>query len=93
MQKESGVKDHIAQHWIEQLLPRGRELTQRYLTNPATRDPRFNGRFSAEARKDLRAQYLERIHQEQWEWLVQQPPHRYAALPQDDGEFFRYALH
>lgn len=88
LQTESGVKDAIAQYWIEELLPKGRALQHKYLTDPLTRDPRLNNKkLSKAAREEVRQEILVRIKQEQYDWLVQQPAHRYEALPPGSGSF------
>lgn len=87
MHTSSGVKDHIAQHWIELLMVRGAELRTRYLTDPTTRDPRLNDRrVSSMDKFRLREQIEDQIRMEQREWLVRQPPHRYQNLPENSGK-------
>lgn len=87
MQTESGVKDAMAQYWIDRLLVRGRELSQKYMSNQDTRDTRLNSRtLTGDARKAVQDEIREKIREEQWDWLVQQPAHRYAELPPGSGK-------
>ncbi|KAI0642270.1 hypothetical protein C8Q79DRAFT_918071 [Trametes meyenii] len=44
LQTRSGVKDSLAEHWIQKLLVLAREKQQTQIKNPSTRDPRLNGR-------------------------------------------------
>lgn len=86
LQTKHGVKDSIAQYWIEALLPRGRALQHQYLIDPQTRDPRLNDRkLVGSGRESVREEILEQIKKEQHDWLVQQPPDRFEALPVDSG--------
>ncbi|TFY66993.1 hypothetical protein EVJ58_g1912 [Rhodofomes roseus] len=82
MQTQSGVKDKIAQHWIEILIPRARALQQERLSNPSTMDPRLRDRrLRGEERKTVRSTIIKEIQEELYHWLVRQPPDRYNALP------------
>ncbi|KAI0794995.1 hypothetical protein C8Q75DRAFT_838852 [Abortiporus biennis] len=83
MQTGTRIKDSIAQHWIDQLIVRGRELHKIRLTNPDTRDARLNKKQLPEERKLLREGIEKTIEDDQLLWLYQQPPHRYVALPHD----------
>ena len=85
-QTKSGIKDAVAQYWIDQLLTRGRVLRYQLLTDPSTRDCRLNSRQLRGNLKELeavRTDVMQRIEREQLAWLVQQPPHRFVALPAD----------
>lgn len=86
-QTESGIKDSVAQGWIEKLLVRGHQLHQKYITNPNTCDKRLkNKHLTGAARHAVREEIFKKIKKEQREWLVQQPPHRYEALPENSSK-------
>ncbi|KAJ3559426.1 hypothetical protein NM688_g352 [Phlebia brevispora] len=78
----TGVKDSVAQRWIEELLRRSRELRHQYVTNPATQDKRLK-KAKGDARTAVKNDIAKRIQRELREWLVKQPPHRYELLPED----------
>ncbi|TCD64244.1 hypothetical protein EIP91_004346, partial [Steccherinum ochraceum] len=84
LQRESGVKDKIAQHWIEILIPKARQLQHERIRHAETRDERLKVRaLRGEARKEVEMEITLQIQTELVWWLIQQPPDRYAALPQD----------
>ncbi|KAI0074824.1 hypothetical protein K474DRAFT_1600932 [Panus rudis PR-1116 ss-1] len=89
LQKESGVKDAIAQHWIEQIIPKAKTLYQERIQ----RDSRLNDhRLNGEARKAIKADIKIAVKLEMHEWIVKQPPDRYEMLPLDSGEIIEQQL-
>lgn len=91
LQRESGVKDKIAQHWIEIVLKKAKEEQHRRITNKNTRDPRLLA-LRGEERKALVERIKEDIRGEMHLWLVTQPEHRFNALPLDSGTFHPWAI-
>lgn len=69
----SGVKDKIAQSWIEKLLSHAKIRHEEKLKNTATRDSRLNDRMTREARKELVDAITLDIAQDLWQWLLRQP--------------------
>ena len=82
MQTETGVKDQLAEYWIQQLIVKAREEQQRRIRNPATRDPRLQPR-QVPHRARVVAQIELDIQRELIQWLVTQPEAEYSKLPQD----------
>jgi hypothetical protein len=80
LQTKTGVKDKIAQHWINILVPTARQLLQQALSNPVTSDS-HNTNTPHQHKADLTVA----IQQVLFRWLIQQPPERYNALPLDSG--------
>lgn len=88
MQTASGIKDPIAQRWVNILITKSRILREQYITNPLTQDRRFKApALTKQARQEIREDVERRIEGELLEWLAQQPPHRYAKIPEDSGEW------
>lgn len=88
MQTETGIKDKIAQFWIEKALAKASELKQERLSNPETRDLRLNDRKCTGAtRKAINEEIIVAIQREIFDWLVQQPPHNYNNLCADSRMF------
>ncbi|KAI0072764.1 hypothetical protein K474DRAFT_1604488 [Panus rudis PR-1116 ss-1] len=80
LQKESGVKDTIAQYWIDQTIPKAKAMYQQH----AALDTRLQDRkIVGDARAAVKAEITADVQKEMHRWLVQQPPHRYALLPLD----------
>ena len=69
----SGVKDKIAQSWIEKLLAKARVCHEEKLKNTSTRDPRLNSRMTKEGRKELIEAISLDIANDLWKWLLEQP--------------------
>lgn len=85
-QTQTGIKDPIAQIWIDQLILRGRELDRAYKYDPDTRDVRLNAKkLSPAERAAIHCEIEARIKKEQRDWLVRQPPHRLENLPEGSG--------
>ncbi|OBZ68157.1 hypothetical protein A0H81_11959 [Grifola frondosa] len=80
MQTESGVKDKLAEFWIQQLIARARDLQQIRIHNPATRDSRLNARRIIN-RPLLCREICANIQSELMDWLYMQPTHHYNLLP------------
>ncbi|KAF9013807.1 hypothetical protein BDZ89DRAFT_1166951 [Hymenopellis radicata] len=84
-QTQSGVKDKIAQHWIELVLQRAKNLEEYRIKDPQTRDPRLNSSsLKGDARKELVGALKSTMQTELWDWVIQQPSEAYAKLANDD---------
>ncbi|KAF7349037.1 hypothetical protein MVEN_01425300 [Mycena venus] len=78
---ESGVKDKIAMHWIEQLIEKARGINQERVFNHDTRDPRLNdSKIKGPAREKIKQEILDKVQEELFTWVIIQPPDRYAKL-------------
>ncbi|KAK7445751.1 hypothetical protein VKT23_014747 [Stygiomarasmius scandens] len=81
----AGIKDKIAQYWIDQLLVRSKLLRQERITNEGTRDQRLNNKSLKGAhRKALKDGIVEDIARECWDWVLKQPARTYEKLATDD---------
>lgn len=88
MQTQSGIKDKTAQYWIGIIIARAHLLQTARLSNPQTKDDRLKDRkLKGTDRKKIKQEIKEDIQRECKEWLVQQPPSRYNALPDNSCEF------
>jgi hypothetical protein len=87
LQTKTGVKDKIAQHWINILVPTARQLLQQALSSPVT-----SGSSNRNTSPQHKADVTAAIQQVLFRWLIQQPPERYNALPLDSGNqnYFYY---
>lgn len=86
-QKKSGIKDRIAQHWIELAIVKRRELNKMRITNAQTKDPRLTTKaLTKDEREIMKLTIQKEISDEVFEWIIQQPPHQYNALPLDFRE-------
>ncbi|KAH9942016.1 hypothetical protein B0H21DRAFT_811258 [Amylocystis lapponica] len=84
MQTRSGIKDKTAQHWIEIVMTRARSIQAERMKDPKTRDVRLNDKkLKGKPREAIKEEIQKDIQRECHEWLVQQPPSRYSALPAD----------
>lgn len=86
IQTESGVKDKTTTHWVEQLIPMARAQVQDRVTSKNTRDPILNGRLSKDERARIIKDIKTDIQVNLFQWLISQPPDRYAALPSNSRE-------
>ncbi|KAL1940336.1 hypothetical protein VTO73DRAFT_8908 [Trametes versicolor] len=84
MQTESGVKDPLAEYWIQKLILLAREKQQVRIRNPATRDPRLNPRRILN-RPAIVAEIEAEIQEELVRWLVTQPDADFQRLPPDSA--------
>lgn len=58
------------------------------ITNPATRDPRLNGRkLKKEQKKAVQETIRAEIEHDVMSWLITQPPDRFAQLPEDSRKY------
>ncbi|KAI9445690.1 hypothetical protein BJY52DRAFT_1372194 [Lactarius psammicola] len=76
LQAKTGVKDRIAQYWIEKLIPMARERQKDQLS------PEKLGNLRGEERVAMREKIKGDICGQLLAWVVQQPPHRYKDLPE-----------
>ncbi|KAH9949935.1 hypothetical protein B0H21DRAFT_803620 [Amylocystis lapponica] len=84
LQTASGVKDKTAQYWIGAVIARARLLQTARLSDPQTKDVRLKDRkLKGDERKNIKQEIKRDIQRECNEWLIQQPPSRYDALPDD----------
>ncbi|KAG6819226.1 hypothetical protein H0H93_014021 [Arthromyces matolae] len=82
---ETGVKDKIAQFWLEQLLVKAKSLQKVRLSDESTRDPRLNDKnLKGEARKKIKEEIEKGVTHELWEWVLAQVPDSYANVPEND---------
>lgn len=79
MQTMSGVKDPLAEYWIQQLIVLAREKQQVRIRNTTTRDPRLNARRVLNRAAIVREIEME-IQDELMRWLVTQPDVDFQAL-------------
>ncbi|KAI1788974.1 hypothetical protein LXA43DRAFT_893623 [Ganoderma leucocontextum] len=80
LQTKTGVKDPLAEYWIQQLITQARDLQQVRIKNSATRDPRLVGKRGL-ARIEAISAIEDEIRHELLAWLFTQPPADYDALP------------
>ncbi|KAH9837659.1 uncharacterized protein C8Q71DRAFT_706460, partial [Rhodofomes roseus] len=86
LQTKSGVKDKTAQYWIDVVLARAQQTQKRRFYGDAKeRDARMSDarRLKGEARKKMKETITDEIQEEIHDWLVQQPPDSFAALPEN----------
>ncbi|KAI0682538.1 hypothetical protein BC835DRAFT_1409568 [Cytidiella melzeri] len=84
MQTASGIKDPIAQFWIQQLIQKARGLHHQYISNTETQDSRLkNRKLKGKARQAVKNEIKDKIEKDLMQWLTKQPAHRYSKLPED----------
>ena len=83
LQTETGVKDRMAQYWIDRALERSSELMRKRIHESATQDPRLRGKLKPDEQKQIKEMILSEISSEVYRWVIEQPPERYNKLPQD----------
>ncbi|KAI0684232.1 hypothetical protein BC835DRAFT_1464922 [Cytidiella melzeri] len=75
IQTQTGVKDKLAQFWVEHLLASAREQQDHLLKDPPTRDSRLNDKgLKGDARKAVRPEVIDTIQDSLWNWFVDLPP-------------------
>ncbi|KAF5352908.1 hypothetical protein D9758_007948 [Tetrapyrgos nigripes] len=88
LQTSTGVKDKIAQFWIEQLLEHFKEVKERRITNWETRDAVLNDRdVKGDARKAEIIKIRAEIQKQLWDWVVGQ-----QSVSDHDSECFHYNI-
>ncbi|KAI0689863.1 hypothetical protein BC835DRAFT_1418173 [Cytidiella melzeri] len=84
MQTTSGIKDPIAQFWIQQLIQKACSLHHLYISNTETQDSQLkNRKLKGEARQAVKNEIKDKIEKDLMQWLTEQPAHRYSKLPED----------
>jgi hypothetical protein len=82
---KTGVKDKISQFWIQILLARSKEMQDKYIRNPETRDELLNDKqLKGQHRKDTVTRIINSIQQDLWDWVVKQPTDSYNQLSEND---------
>jgi len=70
----TGIKDRVAQFWIEVVLLRAQAERKQRVNDKTTRDTFLNDKtIKGGERKALKEQIVVDIQRETWEWLVCQP--------------------
>ncbi|TFY51089.1 hypothetical protein EVJ58_g10745, partial [Rhodofomes roseus] len=88
LQTKTGVKDKLAEHWIQILLQRAKQEQQLRLHNRATRDPRLNRRNVPDRAAIVRS-IKDAIQEEILDWVIREPQDDYEALSPDSREISR----
>ncbi|KAI0685857.1 hypothetical protein BC835DRAFT_1535847 [Cytidiella melzeri] len=84
MQTTSGIKDPIAQVWIQQLIQKARGLHHEHISSVETQDLRLkNRKLKGEARQAVKNEIKDKIAKDLMKWLTEQPAHRYSKLSED----------
>ncbi|EIW54556.1 uncharacterized protein TRAVEDRAFT_60724 [Trametes versicolor FP-101664 SS1] len=79
LQTKTGIKDKIAQFWIEQLIPKARELQNARMSEDARlRDASVKG----DERKAMKDAIKIDIQRELFQWLIEQPERTYRNIPE-----------
>ncbi|KIK78004.1 hypothetical protein PAXRUDRAFT_28705 [Paxillus rubicundulus Ve08.2h10] len=81
LQRKSGVKDKLAEFWIQQLIEKAHALQREHIQVPVTRDQRLN-HIRPKERAALVKEIERSIQTELLQWLYRQPPKSYASLPE-----------
>ncbi|CDO77297.1 hypothetical protein BN946_scf184753.g47, partial [Trametes cinnabarina] len=82
LQTKTGVKDKIAQHWINILVPMARERQQLRLYDAQHKDARLRDmHLRQDERRVVHKDIKKEIQSELFTWLISQPEHTYAMLP------------
>ncbi|GBE88301.1 hypothetical protein SCP_1301160 [Sparassis crispa] len=84
LQSSTGVKDKIATYWIEQLIPKARELQHICISSRATRDAALNNRnLIGDALDAVKLHIKREIQSELMDWVISQLAASYNSLPPD----------
>ncbi|KAJ7696531.1 hypothetical protein B0H17DRAFT_929328 [Mycena rosella] len=82
---QTGVKDKIAQFWIQKLLDMAKNRCSVELGDRKTCDPRLNNSaLKGDARIAVKNEISHKIQEELWDWVVRQPPDSFAKLGEQD---------
>lgn len=80
LQSDTGVKDKIAQHWINTLVEKATVMMKTRCTDPKTKDKKLKAKISPEERKQIKGNIGEGVQEELINWLVQQPEGSYDQI-------------
>lgn len=93
LQTQTGVKDKVAQFWIEHLLALAREQQDVCMKDTVTRDPRLNDKaIKGDARKTIKLQITAVIQDDLWNRLLELPPNKGINRPLDLIAGFHYNI-
>jgi hypothetical protein len=68
--------------WIDQLIEKARAFQNERITDPRTRDRRLNdSSLTALSKAEIKSEIKLQIQTELFNWVIMQPPERYAQLP------------
>ncbi|KAG6819456.1 hypothetical protein H0H93_011666 [Arthromyces matolae] len=83
---QTGVKDKIAQYWINQILPKAQEeIKLRTSPSEPTCDRRLlNKTLKGDARKAVKDGIIHDVQNEMWNWIISQPASSYQELAEHD---------
>ncbi|THV03123.1 hypothetical protein K435DRAFT_852192 [Dendrothele bispora CBS 962.96] len=80
-----GVKDKIAQHWIDQVIAKSKSLRHELITDLSTRNIRLGDKNpKGDNRKAFKQVLLDEIAVECWNWVIWQPVDSYERLSEND---------
>lgn len=86
-QTESGTKDRITTHWVQQVIQMARDQQQDRIVSKSTCDPRLHQRLPKGERPRIVSEIKSDIQTELFQWVISQPAERYDALPVNSGKF------
>jgi hypothetical protein len=82
LQTDTGIKDKMAQFWIDQVLERSSSLITARVTDSTTRDPRLNDHSYQEEKQAIQDSLKCQIQEETNDWLITQPKEKWDELPE-----------